>query len=148
MIKFQVTETEANLRLDKALVQLRPEHSRAHWQGRINDGEVTVNGVLQPSQFLLKSGDVIEIDELKPVPTSLDDRDFELKIPIIFENADCLVINKPSGIVTHPAHAQTNVTIAEWAAHYCNEIKSAIYDPTNPVSVARAGIVHRLDKNT
>ncbi|MBL8061485.1 MAG: RluA family pseudouridine synthase [Anaerolineales bacterium] len=127
-------------RLDKYLVSSLPEFSRARIQGLIADGFVLVNSVpAKKSGQLIEDGDDIEVHIPPPVPSSLVAEDIPLDI--IFENDDLIVVNKPAGMVVHPA-----------AGHYSGTLVNAVlgYDPDleGIGGEERPGLVHRLDKET
>jgi 23S rRNA pseudouridine1911/1915/1917 synthase len=131
---------QAPERLDKFLVAQLPEFSRARLQGLIADGFVLVNGV--PAK---KSGQMIEADmeiELRvppPVPTGLIAEDIPLEI--VFENDDLLVVNKPAGMVVHPAAGHSSGTLVNAVLGYDPEFGEISGEE-------RPGVVHRLDKET
>ena len=127
-------------RLDKYLVSCLPEFSRARIQGLILDGFVTVNGVsAKKAGQLIEDGFDIEVRIPPPVPSGLVAEDIPLDI--IFENDDLIVVNKPAGMVVHPA-----------AGHYSGTLVNAVlgYDPDleGIGGEERPGLVHRLDKET
>jgi 23S rRNA pseudouridine1911/1915/1917 synthase len=126
-------------RLDKFLAIKHYDLSRAHISSLMARGFVTVNGFPAKASYRLKGGELIEIEISPPSPTTLLPQDIPLDV--IFENDDILVIDKPAGMVVHPApghHMGTlvNALLARWP-----EI-SKIEDGLRP------GIVHRLDKYT
>jgi 23S rRNA pseudouridine1911/1915/1917 synthase len=131
---------QAPERLDKFLVAQLPEFSRARLQGLIADGFVLVNGA--PAK---KSGQVIEADveiELRvppPLPTGLIAEDIPLEI--VFENDDLLVVNKPAGMVVHPAAGHPSGTLVNAVLGYDPEFGEISGEE-------RPGVVHRLDKET
>ena len=127
-------------RLDKYLVSCLPEFSRARIQGLILDGFVSVNGVAaKKAGQMIENGDDIEVRVPPPVPSGLVAEDIPLDI--IFENDDLIVVNKPAGMVVHPA-----------AGHYSGTLVNAVlgYDPDleGIGGEERPGLVHRLDKET
>ncbi len=127
-------------RLDKYLVSCLPEFSRARIQGLILDGFVSINGVAaKKAGQMIEDGDDIEVRVPPPVPSGLVAEDIPLDI--IFENDDLIVVNKPAGMVVHPA-----------AGHYSGTLVNAVlgYDPDleGIGGEERPGLVHRLDKET
>lgn len=127
-------------RLDKYLVSCLPEFSRARIQGLIADGFVSVNGVpAKKAGQVIEDGDDIEVRIPPPVPSGLVAEDIPLNI--VFENDDLIVVNKPAGMVVHPA-----------AGHYSGTLVNAVlgYDPDleGIGGEERPGLVHRLDKET
>jgi 23S rRNA pseudouridine1911/1915/1917 synthase len=127
-------------RLDKYLVSCLPEFSRARIQGLILEGFVSINGVpAKKAGQPIEDGDDIEVRIPPPVPSGLVAEDIPLDI--IFENDDLIVVNKPAGMVVHPA-----------AGHYSGTLVNAVlgYDPDleGIGGEERPGLVHRLDKET
>jgi 23S rRNA pseudouridine1911/1915/1917 synthase len=127
-------------RLDKYLVSCLPEFSRARIQGLIADGFVTINGsTAKKAGQIIEDGDDIEIKIPPPVPSGLTAE--EIPLDIVFENDDLIVVNKPAGMVVHPA-----------AGHLSGTLVNAIlgYDPDMEGigGEERPGLVHRLDKET
>lgn len=127
-------------RLDKYLVSCLPEFSRARIQGLILEGFVSINGVpAKKAGQAIEDGDDIEVRIPPPVPSSLVAENIPLDI--IFENDDLIVVNKPAGMVVHPA-----------AGHYTGTLVNAVlgYDPDieGIGGEERPGLVHRLDKET
>jgi 23S rRNA pseudouridine1911/1915/1917 synthase len=122
------------MRLDSYLAQYWPEFSRSQWQKYTLAGYVQINGVVETSNKRALGED----DE---VTTHVPDRtDYSAEeLPIIFENDDVIVINKPTGILTHAKGAVADeFTVADFVRGHMNEV-----DDTN-----RPGIVHRLDRGT
>ena len=131
---------ESAERLDKFLVRVLPEFSRARLQGLVAEGFVLVDGLpAKKSGQTLEAGAAVEVRIPPPVPSGLVGEDIPLDI--IFENDDLLVVNKPAGMVVHPA-----------AGHATGTLVHAVlgYDP-NLEGIGgeeRPGLVHRLDKET
>lgn len=137
--KFHFDEQNSD-RLDKFLVSNLPGFSRARIQGLIADGFVTVNGAgAKKAGQVIEDGDDIEVRIPPPMPSGLIPEDIPLDI--IFENDDLIVVNKPAGMVVHPA-----------AGHYSGTLVNAVlgYDPDleGIGGEERPGLVHRLDKET
>jgi 23S rRNA pseudouridine1911/1915/1917 synthase len=137
-----VTDITDSSRLDKWLMTLpllRTEApTRAFIQDLIEQGHVLLNGKLTKSSAMVRNGDRIEINIPPPRPTAL--LPFEFKLDIRFEDEDLLVINKPSGLVVHPA-----------AGHEQDTLVNALLFHTQNLSMKnelRPGIVHRIDKET
>ena len=125
-------------RLDKAVVAMAGEFSRNHLQGLIEDGHVTVNGVVAGSASRkVLAGQVIAVD-LVPTAESRAFRPEPLALAIVFEDDHLIVVDKAAGMVVHPAAGNWSGTLLNaLLAHHCGA-----------ASLARAGIVHRLDKDT
>ena len=125
-------------RLDVVLASLAQEFSRSYLQQLIADSAVQVNGaVLTKTATRVKAGDTISV-ELRPTPQSQAFKPEAISLDIVFEDEFLLVINKPAGLVVHPAPGN-------WSGTLLNGLLAR--DPQAAV-LPRAGIVHRLDKDT
>ncbi|MEO8013523.1 MAG: RluA family pseudouridine synthase [Polaromonas sp.] len=125
-------------RLDKALAGLVPEFSRNYLQQLIEAGGVSVKGLKTvKTSAKVKAGDELSI-ELRPTPQSQAFKPEAMALDIVYEDAHLLVINKPAGLVVHPAPGN-------WSGTLLNGLLA--YDPQASF-MPRAGIVHRLDKDT
>ena len=126
-------------RLDAWLSSQFPEHSRARWQELIKAGLVTVNAqVRKPSQEV-REGDLIDIRI--PPPVSVEVSPEAIPLNILYEDADLIVINKPPGLVVHPAPGHDSGTLVNALLHHCTDLKGIGGE-------LRPGIVHRLDLDT
>ncbi len=130
--------SETGLRLDQFLATRFPDASRTFLQRVIRDGCVRVDGVPRKQTFKVTAGQVIQVElpefeetALTPEPMALD---------IIHEDADILVLNKPAGLVVHPAPGNASGTLVNGLLHYLPDLQVG--------GVHRPGIVHRLDKDT
>ena len=138
-LSFNCTEEMFGLRLDKALA-LRPEiETRSRASHLIEEGLVVVNGRPAKASSVLKQGDQIEVQIPDPEPTELIAYDFPLEI--LFEDDDVIVINKPSGLVVHPAAGHVQDTLVNALIHHSKNLSMKFGE-------RRPGIVHRLDKET
>lgn len=127
-------------RLDKFLVQRLPEFSRARLQGLIADGFVLVNHVpAKKSGQLIETGFEIQVRIPPPVPSGLTGENIPLDI--IFENDDLIVVNKPAGMVVHPAAGHSSGTLVHAVLGYDPDLEGIGGEE-------RPGLVHRLDKET
>jgi 23S rRNA pseudouridine1911/1915/1917 synthase len=138
LLNYIVQEDEAGLRLDKYLSTLEEISSRSFAQDLIEKKLVFVNQKNVKSSFSLSLGQQIDIHLPEVVPSELVPYDFKLEI--IFEDDDLIVINKPSGLVVHPA-----------AGHQQDTLVNALLHHTKNLSMKheqRPGIVHRIDKDT
>lgn len=127
-------------RLDKALAIYLPQLSRARWQGLIKDGFVRVNGkAVQKSGELLQAGDEIEARIPPPEPTRLEPE--PIPLDILFEDEHLMVINKPAGMVVHPAAGHAYGTLVHAAIAHAPQMQGVGGE-------VRPGVVHRLDKDT
>jgi len=125
-------------RLDKYLADTLPDISRSMLQGLIEEGHVLVDGVQRKSKFRITPGQVVSVD----IPPVEDDEIQPDAIPldVVFEDADVIVINKPAGMVVHPAPGHPRGTLANALVAHVPEIAVG--------GSHRPGIVHRLDKDT
>jgi 23S rRNA pseudouridine1911/1915/1917 synthase len=134
-----ITDEESGERLDKILANRYKEvRSRTYFQFLIEEHKVLLNGQSVKKRFCPQSGDEVEVFftltpeiDVKPEPIPLD---------ILFEDDDLLAINKPAGMVVHPAPGNWSGTFVNALLHHCREL-----DATHSL---RPGIVHRLDKDT
>lgn len=134
--RFVVPPDLSDRRLDQAAAALMPEHSRSRLQGWIKDGTLTVNGDARKPRDKVMLDDVIELDAEPEVQVSWEAEDIELDI--VYEDEHLLVINKPAGLVVHPAAGHAAGTLVNAVLSYAPEVEN----------LPRAGIVHRLDKDT
>ena len=133
-----ITLEQHGQRLDKLLTTLAPEFSRAHLQGLIADGHVLVDGkVSSTSSAKVKAGMRVQVELVKPVH-ELAFKPEPIPLTIVHEDEHVLVIDKPAGLVVHPA-------AGNWSGTLLNGLLAR--DPA-AAGLPRAGIVHRLDKDT
>ncbi len=128
----------AGLRLDQMLAQLMPQHSRSRLQDWLRQGRVTVEGIaVTDAKRKIRGGEAIDVEpapDLRCLPDVAED----IALDIIFEDAQILVINKPAGLVVHPGSGNWAGTLLNALLHHAAELGN----------IPRAGIVHRLDKET
>lgn len=125
-------------RLDRALVELVPEFSRSYLQQLIDLGGVTINGiVIHKPSTRVKAADVGTI-ELRPTPQSQAFKPETMALNVVFEDEHLMVINKPAGLVVHPAPGNWSGTL----------LNGLLARDAKTMNLPRAGIVHRLDKDT
>lgn len=137
---FEAGLDHTGLRLDKFLAGELPNHSRAQVQRLIDDGHVSLPRVLAPkANTTLRPGDVIAVDVPAPAASALEPED--LPLPILHNDADVVVVNKPAGLVVHPGAGHPTGTLVHALLHHVPDL-SGIGGETRP------GIVHRLDKGT
>lgn len=134
-----ISEEEAGLRIDKLLKTRFPEHSRTYFQYLLEEGCVLCNGTLLKKREKPKIGDEIEVCFLLTPEISLEPEDIPLDI--LFEDEYFLAVNKPSGMVVHPAPGHPSKTFVNALLFHCKELEKQVGD-------LRPGIVHRLDKDT
>jgi 23S rRNA pseudouridine1911/1915/1917 synthase len=135
-----IFEDEQPARLDKYLVTCLPELSRSRIQNLIKDGQVTVNAAApHKAGQMLETGAKVQVNIPPPQPSQLIPEAIPLEI--IFENNDLIVVNKPAGMVVHPAAGHSSGTLVHAALAHAPEMEGIGGEQ-------RPGVVHRLDKNT
>lgn len=138
---FRVAAEDGDLRLDKFLALSCPDLSRTRLQALIDGGQVTLDGQKSRTPSLkIKSG--AEIVVVIPPPVDDTPRAENIPLDIVYEDDDLLVINKPAGLVVHPAVGHAHGTLVNALLYHCGDSLSGIG------GVRRPGIVHRLDKET
>jgi 23S rRNA pseudouridine1911/1915/1917 synthase len=140
-IQLVMTQAHEGMRLDKSIAELCPDYSRTRLQTLIDNGECLVNGqTCKTPSRKIEIGDVIMIS----IPALVDANPEPENIPIdvVYEDNDLLVINKPVGMVVHPAVGNHTGTLVNALLYHCGDTLSGIN------GVKRPGIVHRLDKDT
>lgn len=139
LLQFSVTPEDAGERLDAFLARHIDGWSRARLQRLIEDQAVLVNGAAAKSSHKLRANDEIEV-ELTPAPTT-EFTPEDIPIEIVYEDDDLTVVNKPAGMVVHPAAGVSSGTLANALAFHFKKLSQSGGE-------ARPGIVHRLDKGT
>jgi 23S rRNA pseudouridine1911/1915/1917 synthase len=139
-LEFIVTNELVSIRLDKAVSQLVKELTRSHVQKLLDDGCITVNQKKYEKNYKLKLNDVIivNIPDLKTIEATAQD----IPLEVVYEDRELIIINKPQGMVVHPAAGNLDGTLVNALLHHCGSSLSGIN------GVIRPGIVHRIDKNT
>lgn len=141
---FAIGPEEAGQRLDRYLVQALGGLSRSAVQQLIADGVVLVNGRASKAGYTLRAGDGILVAGIAGKESPHAARPMALPLDINYEDADILVVNKPAGLVVHPAPGHREDTLVNALMAYLPELAAANADSPG----ARAGIIHRLDKDT
>ena len=131
-----VPNTLAGKRLDAALAELFPQYSRARLTGWIKSGNVTVDGQGARPRDPMRGGEVISLTTVLETQTHAEPQDIPLSI--LYEDADLFVIDKPAGLVVHPGAGNPDGTL----------VNALLYRDPALSALPRAGIVHRLDKDT
>lgn len=131
---------EDNKRIDAYLAEKLEEQSRVAIQRLIANNKIRVNGKSTKPSYKVQIGDKIEVEEEIPVEVSLKPQNIPLDI--IFEDKDIIVVNKPKGMVVHPANGNPDGTLVNAIMAICKDSLSGIGGEIRP------GIVHRLDKDT
>ncbi len=137
---IKIIAEESGLRIDKFLSEKFEELTRSHVQKLLDEGAVLVCGNLVKSNYKIKSGDEISVcmPELKE-PEILPE---DIPINIVYEDDDMLVVDKPQGMVVHPAVGNLSGTLVNALLYYCGDSLSGINGEKRP------GILHRIDKDT
>ena len=139
-MEYLVEEIDENKRLDKFVSEMFEHVSRQTVQNAVKIGLIKVNGNIKKSSYTLKENDKVEfsddIFEIKPLKAE------DIPLRIEYEDENMLVVNKPSGMLTHPAGKEKTGTLVNALLNYCPETLSDIGGEF------RRGIVHRLDRNT
>jgi 23S rRNA pseudouridine1911/1915/1917 synthase len=136
---FEVREGEAGKRLDVFLAGEAEDCTRSHIQKLIADGFTAVNGVTARASYKVKQGDLIRLEI--PEPEGMETKAENIPLEIFYEDSDIIVINKPRGMVVHPAAGNYSGTVVNALLHHCGDLSGI-------GGVLRPGIVHRLDKDT
>lgn len=139
-ILLEVTEDDDGQRLDKWLSMQNLGLTRTAIQNLIENGGVLVNGKTVAKNYKQRSGDSITVTI--PEPVELNTEPENIPLDIVYEDESLLVVNKPKGMVVHPAPGNYNGTLVNALLYHCGDSLSGIN------GVIRPGIVHRIDKNT
>ena len=139
MKKELIVESEEQKRID-AYISENTEYSRTAVQRLIEEEKITVNGKKEKASYKVQNGDIIEIEEEPAREIKLKAQDIPLQI--LYEDKDIIVVNKPKGMVVHPANGNPDGTLVNAVMAICKDSLSGIGGEIRP------GIVHRLDKNT
>jgi 23S rRNA pseudouridine1911/1915/1917 synthase len=134
-----IGENDVKKRLD-VFVSESINATRSGAQILIENGCVLVNGKIEPKNYRLRQGDTVEINE--PLPRELEVLPENIPLNIVYEDSEIIVINKPSGMVVHPANGNESGTLVNALLYHCKDSLSGIN------GVIRPGIVHRIDKDT
>jgi 23S rRNA pseudouridine1911/1915/1917 synthase len=129
----------AGARLDAALARLEPALSRAQVQRLIEQGQITVAGARAKPAHKLRAGERIEGRVPEPVPVAVAAQ--AIPLVILHEDADLVVVDKPAGMVVHPAAGHAQGTLVNALLHHCRDLSGVGGE-------LRPGIVHRIDKDT
>ncbi len=135
-----VTEEEIDNRLDVYLAEQYEDLSRSYIQKLIKENCIKVNGKIEKAKYLVKLGDKIEINLPKVEEVRIEPENIPLDI--VYEDDDVIVINKPQGMVVHPAPGNYSGTLVNAILYHCGDNLSDMN------GIMRPGIVHRIDKDT
>ncbi len=140
METFIVKDGEVNNRIDRYLSEKSDNHSRVAIQRLIEEEKILVNGKKTKSSYKIQKDDKITIEKEEPKISKLEPQD--IPVEIIYEDKDIIVVNKPKGMVVHPANGNLSGTLVNSLMAICKDSLSGIGGEIRP------GIVHRLDKDT
>lgn len=139
-IGIEISDSNANQRIDKFLSDKLNGFTRNAIAKLITEGNITVNGIVISKNYKCKKNDLIEvhIPDAKPLDVAAEN----IPLDIVYEDGDLLVVNKPKGMVVHPAAGNYDGTLVNALLYHCKDSLSGIN------GVIRPGIVHRIDKDT
>lgn len=140
IVDIIVTEDMAGTRLDKLIAEQIPDKTRSFIQKLFDDDSITKNSKPLSKDYKVKQGDVISV--IIPEVRKMDALPQEIPLDIVYEDNDLLVVNKPKGMVVHPAAGNFDGTLVNALLYHCKDSLSGIG------GVIRPGIVHRIDKDT
>ncbi len=138
--EIQVSPEETGKRLDRFLAEQLPELSRSSLQNLLEAGQVTVNGKAVKKNYKMRGGEAVAVEI--PQPQAVDILAEDIPLDVVYEDADMIVVNKPRGMVVHPAPGNWTGTLVNALMHHCGDSLSGINGEIRP------GIVHRIDKDT
>lgn len=140
MEKIIVNEGQSGMRLDAYVALNIEDMSRMAVKRLIEEENIKVNGIVSKVSYKVQVGDIIEID--KPEAKQLDLKAQDIPVEVVYEDSDIIVVNKPKGLVVHPANGNWDGTLVNAIMAICKDSLSGIGGEVRP------GIVHRLDKDT
>ncbi|AFC32185.1 YlyB [Paenibacillus mucilaginosus 3016] len=141
-LEWHVGEEEAGERIDKFLAEMLEDGldvSRTQLQQWIKDGHVTVSGRIVKPNYKLGEGDSLKL--VVPEPQELELTAEDIPLDVIYEDSDVIVVNKPRGMVVHPAPGHYSGTLVNALLYHCKDLSGIN-------GIMRPGIVHRIDKDT
>lgn len=139
IIDLITEEKDIDIRIDKFLSDKIPGKSRSYVQGLIEAGRVKVGNKIVKNNYKIKLNDTISVDIPKPV--NLEVKPEKIELDIMYEDEDVIVVNKPQGMVVHPAVGNYSGTLVNALLNHCTDLSGIN-------GVIRPGIVHRIDKDT
>lgn len=140
MTDFEIKPEDQGLRLDVFLSRTNPDLSRNSIQKWIKDGYILVNGLNAKPNYRISGAEQISFQQPEPVAVQIQAEDIPLDI--LYEDEDILIVNKPKGMVVHPAPGHTTGTLVNAVMFHCKDSLSGINGELRP------GIVHRIDRDT
>lgn len=140
-LQYEVTKEEDGLRLDQYIAGRCMDLSRSYIQKLIKESRVTINKNIQTkTKTAVQESDIVNVS--LPDPKELEIKPQDIPLDILYEDNDVLVVNKPKGMVVHPAPGHYEDTLVNAVLYHCRDNLSGIN------GVLRPGIVHRIDKDT
>ena len=136
---FTIEENFEGDRIDKYLAKVFSDQSRSYLQGLIEKGNILVNDKCVKSNYKLKIYDEVKVTIPEPLILKAEAEDIPLNI--VYEDSDVIVVNKPQGMVVHPAPGNYSGTLVNGLLYHCKDLSTIN-------GVIRPGIVHRIDKDT
>ena len=140
ILNYQVSDGQSGIRIDRYLSEMNEELSRSYIQKLLKEQEVMVNGFAVKANYKVQEGD--EISVMVPDMKEPDILPENIPLNILYEDDDVLIVNKPKGMVVHPANGNPDGTLVNAILAMCKDSLSGIGGEIRP------GIVHRLDKDT
>lgn len=138
-IRYKISDEAAGIRIDKFLAE-QGDRTRSFYQKAVEEQKVLVNDMPVKNNYKLRPGDVITIEPIEE--EVLDVKPENIPLDILYEDDDVLIVNKPKGMVVHPAPGHPDHTLVNAVMYHCGDSLSAIN------GVIRPGIVHRIDRDT
>lgn len=138
--EIRISDTQAGTRIDKLIAESLEEISRSRIQQLLKEEHILVNGRAAKANYKVAEGDLIEVDV--PQATEPDIVAEDIPLDILYEDDDILIVNKPKGMVVHPAAGHYTGTLVNAIMYHCKDRLSGIN------GVMRPGIVHRIDMDT
>lgn len=139
-MNYNVEESDVKKRLDKFVLEKNSDITRSYIKSLIEEGNITVNGKIEKSGYSLKRSDIVKVNITKDEEVNIEPQDIPLDI--MYEDDDIIIVNKPKGMVVHPAVGNFSGTL----------VNALMYSHKNNLSgingKIRPGIVHRIDKDT
>lgn len=139
-LELMIEAEQAGIRIDKYLNEELADYSRSYLQSLMASNDIVVNHKAVKANYKLRTGDCIKINI--PEPEELQVEPENIPLDIVYEDDDIIVVNKPKGMVVHPAPGHTSGTLVNALMYHCKDSLSSIN------GVLRPGIVHRIDMDT
>ena len=140
MKEYIIKSDTQNIRLDKVIAILDQELSRSMIQKMLDDGKILVNGKKEKASYKTKLNDKISVEEV--IAKEIELKAEDIPVEVIYEDSYIIVVNKPKGMVVHPANGNPDGTLVNAIMNICKDSLSGIGGEIRP------GIVHRIDKDT